>query len=94
MPVTFFVVFPFMQLTVFLSTTVVPVSEIFIVDETGVKILVSAAIAVTEQFPALIKLRVEPDIAQIPVEEVEKDIAPFPEAVAVKSSILLFTSIL
>ena len=94
MPVTFFVVFPFMQLTVFLSTTVVPVSKIFTIAETGEKMLVSAAFAVTEQFPALIKLRVDPVIEQIPAEVVENDITPFPEAVAVKSSILLFTPIL
>ena len=94
MLVTFFTVFPFIQLTVFLSTTEVPVSKIFTVAETGAKIVVPAAFAVTEQFPALIKLRVDPVIEQIPAEVVEKDIAPFPEAVAVKSSILLFTSTL
>ena len=91
---TFFIVFPFIQLTVFLSTTGVPVSKIFIVTETGVKVGVPAAVAVTEQFPALIKLRVDPVIEQIPAEVVENNIAPLPEAVAVKSKILLFTSTL
>ena len=94
MPVTFFVVLPLMQLIVFLSTTVVPVSEIFAVDEIGVKILVPTAVAVTEQFPALIKLRVEPDIEQIPVEEVEYNMDPLPDEVAIKSNVLLFTSTL
>ena len=93
MPVTFFVVFPFTQLIVFLSATVDPVSKIFTVAEIGEKMLVSAAVAVTEQFPALIKLRVEPVIEQIPVEEVEYTMDPLPDAVAIKSNVLLFTSI-
>ena len=94
MPVIFFVVLPFIQLIVFLSATIVPVSNIFTVDETCVKVVVSAAVAVTEQLPALINLRVEPVIEQIPVEVVENDIAPLPEAVAIKSNVLLFTSTL
>ena len=94
MPVTFFTVFPFTQLIVFLSATIVSVSKIFTVAETGAKIVVPAAFAVTEQFPALIKLRVDPVIEQIPAEVVENNIATFPEAVAVKSNILLFTSTL
>jgi hypothetical protein len=92
MPVTFFVVPPFIHLMVFLSARVVPVSNIFIVADIGAKILVSAAVAVTEQFPALINLRVEPVIEQIPVEVVEYKIVPFPEAVAIKSNVLFFTS--
>ena len=87
-------VFPFIQLIVFLSATIVPVSKIFTVAETGAKIVVPAAFAVTEQFPALIKFRDDPVIEQIPAEVVENNIAPLPEAVAVKSNILLFTSIL
>ena len=83
-----------MQLIVFLSTTVVPVSEILTVDEIGVKIFVPAAVAVTEQFPALIKLRVEPDIEQIPVEKVEYNMDPLPDEAAIKSNVLLFTSTL
>ena len=94
MPVTFFVVFPFIQLIVLLSATVDPVSKIFTVAEAGAKMVVPAASAVTEQFPVLIKFRVDPDIEQIPVEVVENDILPLPEAVAVKSNILLFTPIL
>jgi hypothetical protein len=88
------VVFPFIQLIVFLFATIVPVSKIFTVAETGAKIVVPAAFAVTEQIPALIKLRVDPVIEQISVEVVENDIAPLPEDVAVKSNILLFTSTL
>ena len=94
MLVTFFTVFPFIQLTVFLSTTEVPVSKIFTVAEIGEKMVVSAAFAVTEQFPALIKLRVDPVIEQIPAELVENDIVPFPEAVATRLNILFFTSTL
>ena len=94
MAVTFFVVFPFIQLIVFLSAAVDPVSKIFTVAETGKKMLVSAAVAVTEQFPALIKLRVEPDIEQIPVEEVEYNMDPLPDEVAIKPNVLLFTSTL
>ena len=56
--------------------------------------VVSAAFAVTEQFPALIKLRVDPVIEQIPAELVENDIVPFPEAVATRLNILFFTSTL
>ena len=93
-PVTFFMVLPFIQLIVFLSATMVPVSKIFTVADTGVKIVVPAAFAVTEQFPALIKLRVEPDIEQIPVEEVEYNMDPLLDEVAIKSKVLLFTSTL
>jgi hypothetical protein len=92
MPVTFFVVFPFIHLIVFLPAIIDPVSNIFIVADIGAKILVPAAVAVTEQFPALIKLRVEPVTEQIPVEVVEYNIVPLPEAVATKSNVLLFTS--
>ena len=74
-----------MQLTVFLSTTVVPVSKILTVAETGEKMLVSAAFAVTEQFPALIKLRVDPVIEQIPAEVVENNMDPLLDEVAIKS---------
>ena len=93
MPVIFFVVLPFIQLIVFLSATIVPVSNIFTVTEIGVRVVVPAAVAATEQFPALINLRVEPVIEQIPVEVVENVTAPLPEAVAIKSNVLLFTSI-
>jgi hypothetical protein len=87
-------VFPFIQIIVFLSATAVPVSKIFTVAETGAKIVVPAAFAVTEQLPALIKFRLEPVIEQTPVEVVENDTAPLPEAVAIKSNVLLFTSTL
>jgi hypothetical protein len=93
-PVTFFVVLPLIHVIVFSDTTLVPVSKIFTVTEIGVKVVVPAAVAATEQFPAPINLRVEPVIEQIPAEVVENVTAPLPEAVAVKSKILLFTSTL
>jgi hypothetical protein len=79
------VVLPFIQLIIFLSATVVPVSKIFIVAEIGAKIVVPAAFAVNEQIPALIKLRVDPVIEQIPAEVVENNMDPLPDEVAIKS---------
>ena len=77
-----------------LAATFVPVRRMLTVAKTGAKVEVPACVAVIEQFPALIKLRVEPFIEQIPVEVVEYIISPLPEVVAIKFNDLLFISTL
>ena len=54
------------------------------VAEIGARVDVPACVAVTEQFPALSKLRVEPVIEQTPVEVVAYVMTPPPDAAAVK----------
>jgi hypothetical protein len=54
-----------------LGVTTVPVNTIVTLAKTGAKVEVPACDAVTTQFPALSRLRVEPEIEQLSGEVVE-----------------------
>jgi hypothetical protein len=70
------VVLPLAQIIVFLvatglGVTTVPVKVIVALTDTGASVVVPDWDAVTTQFPALSKLRVDPDIEQLSGEVVE-----------------------
>ena len=91
---TFFVDLPLLQVIVFFATAVAPVNKIFAVVAIGAKVDVPFCVAVTAQFPDLIKLRVEPVSEQMPTEVVLNTTAPPLEAVAESARVLALTLVL
>ena len=96
-PLTFLVSLPFTQTMVFLATTgvgttVAPVKTIVALADTGASVVVPTCEAVTTQLPALIRLRVDPEMEQFSVEVVENEIVPPLEAVATSAKLLLAIS--
>ena len=84
MPVTFFVVLPLTQVMVFLTAGATPSITTVEVAEAGASVDVPTWVATTTQLPLFNRLKVEPEIAQIPVDEVEYVTAPPLEGVEVR----------
>ena len=94
---TFLVDLPLVQVMVFLATRglgviALPIKTIVALADTGASVAVPACEAVTTQFPALIKFKVEPEIVQLSVGELVKEIIPPLEVDAVRAKFLLATS--
>ena len=70
MPVTFFVDLPLTQVIVFLTAGSTPSITTVAVAEAGARVAVPAWVAATTQLPFFNRLKVEPETAQIPVDEV------------------------
>ena len=88
-PLTFLVVLPLTQTIVFLVTTgldvtIAPVKVIVALAVIGAKVEVPDCDAVITQFPALSKLRVDPEMVQFSVDVLAKTTAPPLDAVAVR----------
>jgi hypothetical protein len=91
------VVLPLTQTIVFLVTTglgvtTVPVKTIVALAETGAKVEVPTCDAVMTQFPALSKLRADPEMVQFSVDVLAKVTAPPLDAVAVRVKLLVAIS--
>jgi hypothetical protein len=69
---------------VFLTAGATPSITTVEVAEAGARVAVPAWVATTTQLPFFNRLKVEPEIAQIPVDEVEYVTAPPPEGVEVR----------
>jgi hypothetical protein len=79
---------PLTQVIVFLGTTGDPAIKIFAVAVTGAKVAVPPCDAITAQFPALKRFRVDPEIEQTAGVAVE-NMMPAPlEAIADKATVL------
>ena len=91
MPVTFFDVLPLAQVIVFLAAGATPSITTVEVAEAGARVAVPTWVATTTQLPFFNRLKVEPETAQIPVDEVEYVTAPPLDAVAASASDLLET---
>jgi len=75
-PVTFLVVLPLTQVMVFLTAGAIPSITTVEVAEAGARVAVPIWVATTTQLPFFNRLKVEPETAQIPVDEVEYVTAP------------------
>ena len=84
MPVTFFVVLPLTQVIVFLTAGATPSISTVEVAEAGARVAVPIWVATTTQLPFFNRLKVEPETAQIPVDEVVYVTAPPLEGVEVR----------
>ena len=89
MPITFFDVLPLVQVIVFLTAGTTPSITTVEVAEAGARVAVPIWVATTTQLPFFNRLKVEPETAQIPVDEVEYVTAPPLDAVAVSATDLL-----
>ena len=86
-PLTRFVLLPLTQVIDFLATTGEPTIKMFEVTETGSTLAVPPCVAITSQFPALKRFRVDPEIEQI-FGVVVENITPAPlEAIADKATV-------